>query len=204
MKILSSVVGDRRGRFSPGAGAASRADDGPPGNAEEGKKLYASYGCYQCHGYEAQGSNATGPRLGPRPIAFAAFSRYVRQPTGQMPPYTTKVVSDADLAQHLRVRAVEAGAGDEHSAVEIKAGLKTRLYEPASTMRRGAVFRPAVYFSRLSTNSCAGASPPSAFRDIAISSPLSVPLQLRVTGLPPPRPCCCVLNFSAVPAIVPS
>ena len=69
----------------------------PAGNATEGKKLYVSYGCYQCHGYEAQGSSATGPRLGPRPIAFAAFSRYVRQPTGQMPPYTTKVVSDADL-----------------------------------------------------------------------------------------------------------
>ena len=71
----------------------------PAGNAEEGKKLYVSYGCYQCHGYEAQGSSATGPRLGPRPIAFAAFSRYVRQPTGQMPPYTTKVVSDTDLAK---------------------------------------------------------------------------------------------------------
>jgi ubiquinol-cytochrome c reductase cytochrome c subunit len=70
----------------------------PAGNAAEGKKLYVSYGCYQCHGYEAQGSSATGPRLGPRPIAFAAFSRYVRQPTGQMPPYTAKVVSDADLA----------------------------------------------------------------------------------------------------------
>ena len=68
-----------------------------PGNAEAGKKLFVSYGCYQCHGYEAQGSSATGPRLGPRPIAFAAFSRYVRQPTGQMPPYTAKVVSDADL-----------------------------------------------------------------------------------------------------------
>jgi ubiquinol-cytochrome c reductase cytochrome c subunit len=67
------------------------------GNAVEGKKLFVSYGCYQCHGFEAQGSSATGPRLGPRPIAFAAFSRYVRQPTGQMPPYTAKVVSDADL-----------------------------------------------------------------------------------------------------------
>ena len=70
----------------------------PAGNAVEGKKLYDSYGCYQCHGREAQGSNATGPRLGPRPIAWSAFSRYVRQPTNQMPPYTTKVVSDADLA----------------------------------------------------------------------------------------------------------
>jgi hypothetical protein len=30
-------------------------------------------------------------------MAFAAFSRYVRQPAGQMPLYTAKVVSDADL-----------------------------------------------------------------------------------------------------------
>ena len=70
----------------------------PPGNADAGKKLYVSVGCYQCHGYEAQGSSATGPRLGPRPIAFAAFSRYVRQPTGQMPPYTAKVVTEQDLS----------------------------------------------------------------------------------------------------------
>ena len=76
---------------------APQPNSAPPGNAEAGKKLFVSDGCYQCHGYEAQGSNATGPRLGPRPIAFPAFSRYVRQPTGQMPPYTTKVVSDADL-----------------------------------------------------------------------------------------------------------
>jgi ubiquinol-cytochrome c reductase cytochrome c subunit len=77
----------------PTAPAATQA-----GNAEQGKKLFVSYGCYQCHGYEAQGSSATGPRLGPRPIAFAGFVKYVRQPTGQMPPYTMKVASDSDLA----------------------------------------------------------------------------------------------------------
>jgi mono/diheme cytochrome c family protein len=70
----------------------------PAGSADEGKKLFVSYGCYQCHGREAQGSSSTGPRLGPRPIAFTAFSRYVRRPTGQMPPYTAKVVSDPDMA----------------------------------------------------------------------------------------------------------
>jgi ubiquinol-cytochrome c reductase cytochrome c subunit len=70
----------------------------PAGNAEEGKKLFTADGCYQCHGYEAQGSSATGPRLGPKPIAFAAFTRYVRAPSGQMPPYTAKVVTDVDLA----------------------------------------------------------------------------------------------------------
>ena len=70
-----------------------------PANVDEGRKLFVSYGCYQCHGYEGQGSSATGPRLGPRPLPLASFSRYVRRPTGQMPPYTTKVVSDSDLAK---------------------------------------------------------------------------------------------------------
>ena len=70
----------------------------PAGNAENGKKLFAADGCYQCHGYEAQGAGATGPRLGPNPMPFAQLSKYVRAPTGQMPPYTAKVLSEAELA----------------------------------------------------------------------------------------------------------
>ena len=70
----------------------------PAGDAKNGRKLFAADGCYQCHGYEAQGATPTGPRLGPRPIAFAQFSKYVRQPTGQMPPYTIKSIPDKDLA----------------------------------------------------------------------------------------------------------
>jgi mono/diheme cytochrome c family protein len=70
----------------------------PTGDAATGKKLFAGYGCYQCHGYAAQGGGAAGPRLAPRPIPFAAFSKYVRTPTGDMPPYTAKVVSEQNLA----------------------------------------------------------------------------------------------------------
>ena len=80
------------------AAPASRSAEDPAGNPDTGRKLFVSDGCYQCHGYEAQGSTATGPRLGPRPISYAAFSRYVRQPVGQMPPYTIKIVPDTDLA----------------------------------------------------------------------------------------------------------
>jgi hypothetical protein len=87
---------------SPGQAQPASAPQGqtaaPAGNADIGRKLFVSDGCYQCHGYEAQGSTATGPRLGPRPISFAAFSRYVRQPAGQMPPYTIRIVPDTDLA----------------------------------------------------------------------------------------------------------
>ena len=96
--IVAATAGLATAQTPPRPAAAAPQAGAVQGNAETGKKLFVSDGCYQCHGYEAQGSSATGPRLGPRPIAFAAFSRYVRQPTGQMPPYTAKVVSDADLA----------------------------------------------------------------------------------------------------------
>jgi ubiquinol-cytochrome c reductase cytochrome c subunit len=70
----------------------------PAGDAQNGRRLFENDGCYQCHGREAQGGLGTGPRLGPKPIPFAAVQRYIRQPAGQMPPYTAKVVSDKDLA----------------------------------------------------------------------------------------------------------
>ena len=64
--------------------------------AARGKTLFMKYGCYQCHGTLGQGTTA-GARLAPKPIALAALIAYVRSPGGQMPPYTSKVVSDAEL-----------------------------------------------------------------------------------------------------------
>jgi len=69
----------------------------PAGRAEAGAALYAKIGCYQCHSNQAQGGQA-GPRLGPDPIPLARFSQYVRNPTGDMPPYTEKVLSNQELA----------------------------------------------------------------------------------------------------------
>jgi ubiquinol-cytochrome c reductase cytochrome c subunit len=60
--------------------------------------LFVQKGCYACHGRDGQGSPTTGPRLGPNPTPLEAFTRYVRAPRAQMPPYTGKVVSDAELA----------------------------------------------------------------------------------------------------------
>ena len=89
--LLASGITAQTPKPSATAGA-------PKGDAVKGRKLFASYGCYQCHGYEAQGAAATGPRLAPRPIAFAIFAQYTRTPAGDMPPYTAKVVTDQDLA----------------------------------------------------------------------------------------------------------
>ena len=65
-------------------------------SVQNGKKIFESDGCYQCHGHDGHGG--AGARIAPNPIPFAAFSKYVRQPTGEMPPYTTKVVTDRELA----------------------------------------------------------------------------------------------------------
>lgn len=74
----------------------------------KGKTLFSKYGCYECHGTQGQGTTA-GARLAPKPIALAALIAYVRAPKGQMPPYTTKVVSDAELAD---IRAYLASIPD--------------------------------------------------------------------------------------------
>ena len=76
---------------------SQRAPDVATGRAEAGARLFAAYGCYSCHGNEAQGG-VTGPRLGPAPITFARFEWYVRHPSLQMPPYSAVIVSDQDLA----------------------------------------------------------------------------------------------------------
>jgi mono/diheme cytochrome c family protein len=69
-------------------------------NISKGEQLYKSYGCYECHGYLGQGSASTGgARLGPPRIPLSAFVSYIRQPTGEMPPYTLKVVSDEDASE---------------------------------------------------------------------------------------------------------
>jgi ubiquinol-cytochrome c reductase cytochrome c subunit len=69
----------------------------PKGNAENGKALFMKIGCYECHGREGQGA-VTGPRLNQNPITYARFNTYLRKPSGEMPPYTTKVVTDQQAA----------------------------------------------------------------------------------------------------------
>src|ERR1700693_337597 len=83
----------------PVAWAQQSSDTPPAGNAQNGKKLVMSYGCYECHGREGQGSSQTGAvRIGPPLLSFEGFQNYVRKPTNQMPPYASKVVPDQDMA----------------------------------------------------------------------------------------------------------
>ena len=79
---------------------AQQSSDAPrAGNAQNGKKLFMSDGCYECHGREGQGAAQTGAaRIGPPQLSFEGFQTYVRDPKNQMPPYTSKALPDPDLA----------------------------------------------------------------------------------------------------------
>jgi mono/diheme cytochrome c family protein len=77
---------------------ARKDDQAVSGDVQHGKKIYESYGCYECHGREGQGAMQTrAPRIGPPPIPLEAFISYVRHPLNEMPPYTAKVASNQDL-----------------------------------------------------------------------------------------------------------
>jgi cytochrome c len=75
---------------------AAMAQPAPAGNAAHGKALFVADGCYQCHGYQGQGSTA-GPKLAPQPLPIGAFAAQLRHPRDRMPIYTAVTVSDGDL-----------------------------------------------------------------------------------------------------------
>jgi mono/diheme cytochrome c family protein len=78
--------------FSQGAAADPSADNG--------KTEFVKNGCWQCHGFQGQGSVATsgGRVIANTQLPFEAFKAYVRNPSGAMPPFHAEMVSDSALA----------------------------------------------------------------------------------------------------------
>jgi ubiquinol-cytochrome c reductase cytochrome c subunit len=96
--ILSLVAFSTIGSTAQIPSGSPHAENSDSGRVENGKRIYLKDGCYECHGRDAQGSRLSGPKVGPQPIPLSAFVAYVRAPGGQMPPYTSKVISDAELS----------------------------------------------------------------------------------------------------------
>ena len=83
------------------------AQDQPQGDAARGKQLYLSVGCYECHGRAGQGGafNGPAPALAQTPLPLVAFTAQLRNPYGDMPPYTAAVMPDhaaADIFAYVR------------------------------------------------------------------------------------------------------
>src|SRR5579872_2282305 len=66
------------------------------GNAENGKRVFLRDGCWECHGYAGQGSR-DGARIASTALNAAGLIRYVRRPSGAMPAYIDKVITDQEL-----------------------------------------------------------------------------------------------------------
>jgi mono/diheme cytochrome c family protein len=107
-----------------GAARAHRQSNKPAtGNVQNGKLVFESQGCTKCHGFEGEGLTTPGqngavPRIATTSLALPAFVQQVRKPAGQMPPYSSQKVSDADLAdvyaflQTLTTKPVASAAGN--------------------------------------------------------------------------------------------
>jgi cytochrome c553 len=94
-----------------GANIAAAAD------ADKGKIAFTQFGCWQCHGFEGQGSVATsnGRVIARTQLPLDAFKAFVRTTNGAMPPFRAEVLSDADLDNiyaYLQSRPQPKAVGD--------------------------------------------------------------------------------------------
>jgi mono/diheme cytochrome c family protein len=82
--------------FAASSAFAAQAS-APAGDVAKGKASVERTGCWQCHGGQGQGGRE-GPRIAsPVPLAWPAFSAFVRTTKGDMPPYTENVLSNQEL-----------------------------------------------------------------------------------------------------------
>jgi mono/diheme cytochrome c family protein len=89
----------------PLAATALAQDTKPAGDPVNGKKLFLTIGCYQCHGTVGQGGGRAGPKLAPNPLPANLILRQLRRPAANMPVYTTVDLSDAqagDIIAYLQ------------------------------------------------------------------------------------------------------
>lgn len=66
------------------------------GDVQHGHQLFLADGCSECHGTVGEGG-AAGPRIAPNPMEADSIARYIRDPHGEMPPYSVKVLDDRGI-----------------------------------------------------------------------------------------------------------
>jgi mono/diheme cytochrome c family protein len=76
------------------------AQDAPPGDAANGKRVYLADGCFTCHGRAGQGGayNGPAPILAKTAMPFEGFKMQLRNPSNDMPAYSEPVMSDKEIA----------------------------------------------------------------------------------------------------------
>jgi mono/diheme cytochrome c family protein len=97
---LGAIAGAVIAAAFAGLAGAARAQDAPPGDAVEGKRLYLAVGCFTCHGRSGQGGAMNGPApiLAKTKMPFEGFKGQLRSPVNDMPAYSEKVMTDKEIA----------------------------------------------------------------------------------------------------------
>jgi mono/diheme cytochrome c family protein len=83
-----------------GMSGLARAQDAPPGDAAEGKRIYLATGCFFCHGSSGQGGNLNGPApvVAKTAMPWEGFVNQLRHPSNEMPAYAEKVMTEKQIA----------------------------------------------------------------------------------------------------------
>jgi cytochrome c553 len=99
MRLVSSVKLKLAAIAVMAAASFAGANNAAAADADKGKIAFTKYGCWQCHGYEGQGSVATsnGRVIARTQLPLDAFKAFVRTTNGAMPPFRAEVLSDEDL-----------------------------------------------------------------------------------------------------------
>jgi mono/diheme cytochrome c family protein len=86
--------------IAPVIAVAQTAPANSTGNATTGKRLYTEKNCHYCHGTAGQGGR-DGARIAATVLNADGLIGYVRKPTGVMPAYTEKLITDQELRDVL-------------------------------------------------------------------------------------------------------
>ena len=99
-RLPLSVVMLATGLNAGGFGLTAKAQDLPPGDAVNGKRLYLATGCFTCHGRAGQGGayNGPAPTLAKTAVPLEGFKMQIRNPSNDMPAYSEPVMSDREVA----------------------------------------------------------------------------------------------------------
>ena len=76
----------------------ARAAADPSGDVANGKRLFMTVGCYECHGTTGASGGPAGPRLAPNPLPFLAVKVKLRNASGRMPVFSQAVLKDSEIA----------------------------------------------------------------------------------------------------------
>jgi mono/diheme cytochrome c family protein len=74
------------------------AEPSSTGDIANGKRLFMTVGCYQCHGTTGAGGGFAGPRLAPNPLPLAGVETKLRTASGRMPVFSAAVLKDSEIA----------------------------------------------------------------------------------------------------------